>query len=57
MYQSKEKKEKLLTMEKSLELLMKKTKSESAKIQRSIISTSIDLAGIKFQQEKVKNIN
>jgi tetratricopeptide (TPR) repeat protein len=33
---------------------MKKTKTESEKIHRSIIGTSIDLASIKFQQEKVE---
>ena len=57
MQQSKDKKDKLLTMEKSLELLMKKTKTESEKIHRSIIGTSIDLASIKFQQEKVEKYN
>lgn len=53
MHQSKEKKDKLLSMEKSLELLLKKTKSESEKIHRSIASSSIDLAGIRLKQEKV----
>ena len=52
MHQSKENKDKLLTMERSLELLMKKTKSESENIYRSVITNSVALAGLKILQKK-----
>ncbi len=53
MNQPKELKDKLLTMEKSLELLLKKTKTEAENIYRLIANDSNGIAGINISQNKV----
>jgi hypothetical protein len=53
MNQPAEETEKLLSMEKSLELLAKKTKSESEALFRTKLSNLNTLAGIKMVQKKV----
>ena len=55
MEKSKEIKPKLLTMEKSLDLLMKKTKDEAESIYRSLGNNLIGLASIKFYLNEVNS--
>jgi E3 ubiquitin-protein ligase SHPRH len=56
MHQPKDKKDKLLSMEKSLELLLKKTSGEAEKLHQSLIASSISIAGVIFEQGKYEEV-